>query len=212
MPESILSTLFSQPKFVATNENTGLTMWSKLGIVDVEVASSSGNTDKPLSNQQISDNGTYQSILSQDIQTVKIMQPDRLRVTALCADISTLENVISTFLDNTVTIAINTKSIITSYLALCDVDIEQTGEMISASRVVMTFEQAQPPVNSGYAPEQSADASVYGISIQSPPSVVPLATLVKAVQSAAFIPKVPGGDAVLDSLGAPFILDSGRVS
>jgi hypothetical protein len=212
MPQSILSTLTSKPKFVATNENTGATIWSKLGIVDVEVSSSSANTEMPISNQQVSDTETYQTILEQDIQAIKIIEPSRLRVTALCADISTLENVIATFMDTTVTISINTKSIITSYLVLSHLDVEQTGEMISASRVIMVFEQAQPPANSGYAPEQAADSSVYGVSIQTPPTVVPLATLVQAVKSAAYIPTVPANGALIDNLGGSFILDSSRLS
>jgi hypothetical protein len=212
MAQAILSTLTSKPQFIATNENTGTTIWGKLGIVDVEVSSDSANTDMPISNQQVSDGATYQSILAADLQSVKIMQPSRLRVTALCSDISTQENVISTFLDNTVTISINTKSIITSYLVLSDVDIEQSGEMLSAARIVMVFEQAQAPANSGYAPEQSADSSVYGVSVQTPPTVVPLATLVQAVKNAAFIPQVPANGAVLGSIGEPFILDSSRIS
>lgn len=212
MAQSILSTLTSKPQFVATNENIGVAIWGNLGIVDVELASASANTDMPLSNQQVSDNQTYQSILAQDIQSIKIIQPSRLRVTALCSDISTLENVIATFMDTTVTISINTKSIITSYLVLSDLDVEQTGEMISASRLTMIFEQAQAPANSGYAPEQAADSSVYGVSIQTPPVVVPLATLVQAVHSAAYIPPVPAGGVLIDSLGNPFILDSSRLS
>jgi hypothetical protein len=212
MTQSILSTLFSSPQFIATNENTSAVLWSKLGIVDVEISSDSANTDMPLSNQQVSDGKTYQSILAADIESVKIMQPSRLRVTALCSDISTQENIISTWEDVTVTISINTKSVITSYLVLTDVEIEQSGEMISASRIIMNFEQAQPPANSGYSPEQAADSSVYGVSIQTPSTVTPLATLVQAVKSAAFIPQVPASGAVLGSLGEPFILDSSRLS
>ena len=64
MAQSILSTLTSKPQFVATNENTGTTIWSQLGIVDVEVSSDSANTDMPISNQQVSDGATYQSILA----------------------------------------------------------------------------------------------------------------------------------------------------
>lgn len=212
MPQSILSSLLSKPQFNAINELTGTTVWAKLGIMDVEIGSSSENTEKPISNQQVSDKATYQSILTQDIQAAKIIQPDRLRVTALCDDISTLENVLATFSDTSATISINTKSIITSFLVLTEVDVEQTGDMLSASKVIMTFEQAQPPANSGYAPEQAADASVYGVSIQTPPSVVPLATLTKAVSAATFVSTPVVSGALIDADGGPFILDSSRLA
>jgi hypothetical protein len=221
MPQTILASLTSKPQFVATNENTGTQVWSLLGIVDVEVDSSSANSDAPVSSSQVSSSTNaatdasatqYQSVLSVDIQTTKIIQPSRLRVTALCSDLSTLENVISTFTDDTVTISINTKSIITSYLVLSDVEIEQTGEMISASKVIMTFEQAQPPQNSGFAPAQAADSSVYGVSLQNPPSVTPLSTLTKAVSSAAAVPIEYVSGALIDQAGGPFILDSSMLA
>lgn len=212
MPASLLSTLLGKPQFTATNENTNTTIWSKLAIVDVEIGSYSANSEYPISNQQVSDSKTYQSVLSEDIQSVKIIQPSRLRVTALCNDLSTVENVISTFMDDTVTISINTKSIITSYLVLSDVEIEQTGEMISASKIILIFEQAQPPAHSGFAPEQAADSSVYGVSLQNPPSVVPLATLAKAVSSAAYVPAINVSGALIDSNGGPFIFDLSKLS
>lgn len=213
MPASILSALTSNPGFNATNELTGNVVWTDLGVIDVEIHSSSANTDMPMSNQQENQSGgTYTSILTADIEAIKIIQPSGLRVTALCANISTLENIIATFLDETSTISINTKSIITSFLVMTELDIEQTAEMISASKIVMTFEQAQPPANSGYAPEQAGDSSVYGVSIQTPPSITPLATLAKAVGAASFIPTTFVAGSLIDSNGGPFILDSSKLS
>lgn len=212
MAQSILSSLLAKPVFVAKNEAYDFAIWSDLGIVDVEITSSSDNTESPISNQQVADSGTYESIQAQDVQTTKIIEPSRLRVTALCANISTIESIISTFLDTTATISISTKSIITNYLVLTEVDVEQTGDMISASKVLMTFEQAQAPANSGYAPEQAADASVYGVSIQSPPTVVPLATLTKAVMSAINPPSDVTSGALIDQAGGPFILDSSKLA
>ena len=212
MANSILSTLLQKPQFKAVNEKSGSALWSDLAIVAVEIDNSSDNTEKPISNQTIVDNQTVQLIQEQDIQSIRIILPSRLKVTALCSNISTVENVISTFLDDTVTISVTTKSIITSYLVLTDVEIEQSAEMISASKITLIFEQAQPPASSGYAPEQSADSSVYGVSIQNPPTVVPLASLVKAVSSAAFVSTISVSGALIDQAGGPFILDSSRLA
>jgi hypothetical protein len=212
MPSSILASLLSQPLFTVTDDTTGATLWSDLGIVDVEVILSSENTDKPLSNQQVDDISTYQSILSTDIQSVKIIAPTKLRVTALCDDLSTVKSIIAYFDNTTATMSCSTKSVITRYLAMSEVDIEQSSEMISASKIVMVFEQAQPSQSTGYAPEQAADQSVYGVTLQSPPTVVPLATLTRAIATAtATIPPVVSG-ALIDALGGPFILDSSILS
>jgi hypothetical protein len=212
MPGSILSTVLGAPSFKVTDEATNAAIWTDLGIVDVEISNSSENTDQPLSNQQVDSSGTFQSIFSKDVASVKIISPSRLRVTSLCADLSTVKSIIAYFNNLTATMSINTKSIITRYLVLSECDIEQSGEMISAVRVVMVFEQAQPSESTGYAPAQAADQSVYGISIANPPSVVPLATLTKAIASAtsSIAPIVSG--ALIDSLGGPFILDSSKLS
>jgi hypothetical protein len=212
MPGTILSSIFGRPSMSITNEATQAALWTALGVVDVEIIIASENSDKPLSNQQISDEKAYQSILSADIGTVKIISPTRLRITALCADLSTIKSIISTFDDPTATMSINTKSVITRFLAMSEVDIEQNADMISASRVVMVFEQSQPVESSGFNPEQAADQSVYGISLATPPSVVPLATLTKAIASAtSVIPPIVSG-ALIDSLGGPFILDFSKLS
>lgn len=212
MTQSILSTLLGSPSFSVVDESTGVAIWTDLGIVDVEVILSSENTDQPLSNQQIADSGTYQSILAADVQSVKIISPSRLRVTALCSNLSTVKSIIAYFSNLTATMAISTKSIITRSLIMSETDIEQSAEMISAVRIVMVFEQAQPSESTGYAPQQDADQSVYGISLANPPSVVPLATLTKAIASAtsSVVPIVSG--ALIDSLGGPFILDSSKLS
>jgi hypothetical protein len=187
MTASILSTLLGKPTFTVTDEATGAVIWTDLGIVSVEVMLSSENTDQPLSNQQVDDISTWQDILAADIQSVKIISPDRLRVTALCSGLSTVKSIIAYFGNLSSTLSINTKSIITRYLVMSECDIEQSGEMISAVRIVMVFEQAQPSESTGYAPQQGADQSVYGVSIANPPSVVPLATLTKAIASATQI-------------------------
>jgi hypothetical protein len=212
MPSTILSTLLGQPLLTITDETTGNAIWTDLGIVDIEVSLSSENTNEPLSNQQISDSSTYESILAADVQSVKIISPSRLRITALCSDLSTVKGIIATFADTSATMSISTKSIVTRYLCMSEVDIDQTAEMISAVRIVMVFEQAQPTESTGFAPEQAADESVYGVTLTNPPSVVPLATLTKAIASAtSFIPTIASG-ALIDNLGGPFILDSSKLS
>lgn len=212
MTQSILSTLLGAPSFSVTDDSTGVKIWTDLGIVDVEIALSSENTDQPLSNQQINDVTTWQSILSADIASVKIISPDRVRVTALCADLSTVKSIIAYFNNLSATMSISSKSLITRSLVMSECDIEQGPEMISAVRIVMVFEQAQPSESTGFAPEQPADQSVYGVSITNPQTVVPLATLTKAVAAyTASLPPLLSG-VLVDGLGNPFTLNLSSLS
>lgn len=212
MASTILSTLFGKPIFSVQNEKTGRAIWTDLGIVDVEFMLSSENTDQPLSNQQVSNDSVYQSILSTDIQSVKIMSPTRIRVTALCSNLSTVKSIISYFDDSSNTMTVNSKSIITQSLAISEVDIEQSPEIISAVKIIIVFERAPTAQATKYSPAQAADQSVYGVTLQNPPSVVPLATLTKAISSASSAVTKSVSGALIDNIGGPFIMNSSKLS
>ncbi len=212
MADSILTTNFSRPQFTATNENLGsgpkAEIWRGLAVVDVEITPSAAVTDFPLVMDSPKDSSTTEQIQAKDLQAVKILQPSRLKVTALIGDISTLENIISTFKNNSVTVSVDTKSIITKDLVLTEVHVMQNADMLTASKVEMTFEQAQPPLGSGYLPQQSADASVYGTGVQAPPTVPALGSLAKSITVAlGRVPVVIFGP-LLNNVGGPFILNS----
>jgi hypothetical protein len=208
MADTILTAAFSRPQFQAKNEATNAVVWQGIAIVDVDIDSQAALTEMPMAIDGPKDSQTTSNILEEDIKVAKIIQPVKLRVTALIKDLSMLEGIITLFNDETVTMSVNTKSIITDHLVMTDLEITQTADMISASKVVMTFEQAQPPAGSGYLPEQAADASVYGFGIQSLPRTNFIGTLSKAVQDALTRPPAPLPPGVLiDSDGGPFILN-----
>ncbi len=212
MADSILTTHYNRPQFVATNENLGsdakAKLWEGLAVVDVEITPSAAVTDFPLVMDSPKDSNTTEQIQAADLQAVKIMQPSRLKVSALIANLSILENIISTFKNDAVTVSIDTKSIITKNLVLTEVHVTQSPDMLTASKVEMIFEQAQPPKGSGYVPEQAADATVYGVGIQDPQTVVPLASLTKTITVAlGRVPVVIFGP-LLNNVGGPFILNS----
>ncbi len=212
MADSILTTHYSRPQFIATNENLGsdakAEIWKGLAVVDVEISPSAAVTDFPLALDTNKDKQTTQEILAKDLEVVKIIQPTKLKVTTVIKELSILENIISTFKNETVTVSITTKSIITKNLVLTEVKVSQTAEMLSASRVEMVFEQAQAPMPSGYVPEQGADASIYGIGVQDPPTVPALGSLSKAINVAlGRVPVVIFGP-LLNNVGGPFILNS----
>lgn len=216
MADTILTAVFSRPQFIATNETLKQVVWKGMAVVDVDIDSSAAVTDMPLAIDGPKDAATTSAIQENDLKACKIIQPSRLQVNALISDLSIIENIITVFKDPTATMSITTKSIIADFLVMTALDIQQSHEMTSASRIAMTFEQAQPPLDSGFQPEQSADASMYGISVQQPPVVSPLGSLMNSVTDALKRPPVPLPPGVLiNNRGGPFILDSpsqGRLS
>jgi hypothetical protein len=210
--DSIFTTHYNRPQFLATNENLGsdarAVIWEGLAVVDVEVSPSAAVTDFPLVLDDPKDYVTTQEIQAKDLEAVRILQPTRIKVIALIKDISILDNIISTFKKDDVTVSINTKSILTKNLVLTEVSVSQSAEMVSASKVEMTFEQAQPPLGSGYVPEQAADASVYGIGTKDPEFVTPLASLTKVIKSSLGRVPVTIFGPLLNNKGGPFTLNS----
>jgi hypothetical protein len=181
MPQNIISSIISSitgsTKFSATNELTGIRCWTTLKIKDVEVDSASMNTSHPVSSEGGSDSSTYTSLISSDIAALKIIQPSKMKITAFCSDISSLEGVISVFKDTQATLSITTKGITASGMMVVDVDVEQTALMMSAMKVTIELEQAVAPASgSAFNPAQSTDSPNYGISIQTPPNAVASAT------------------------------------
>lgn len=185
MADSILSSLLSKPQFTVTNESDGRKMWSKLGIVDVEIDASAATTDYPISDQQINQDGVVSEFLRlADIKAIKVMQPSLVRVRAMCDDVSTLSSVIQAFNDTKLTLSISSKSVITKNLCLTDIEIDQSSDVISAAVLTILLEQAQPPSNSGFSPAQFGDLSVYGVSVLSL-ATSPISALTNTVKAAA---------------------------
>lgn len=171
MANSLLGTLLGSTPFKVKDEATDTILWSRLKVKKVEIGSDSSNADEPLSVQQTTDDSTYKALLIQDIATAKILRPSRIRVTAFADDITTIESVMAVFGDTTSTLLITSRALVADSMALIKFEIEQTPDMLSASKLVMEFEQVAVPSPSNYNPYQSADSEVYGVRVQSLPSL-----------------------------------------
>jgi hypothetical protein len=171
MPNNILSSLVSKSAALFVNEITNSPCWLGLSVKDVEINASALVTRNPLSTEQLSESSVYISLLALDIQSAKIIAPSRMRVTALVSDISNIDSILANFANTFLTMQVTSKGIISDSMAIVGVEIEQTPEMLSASRVVIEFYQTQPdpPLNL-YNPAQSGDESVSGLRIQAPPN------------------------------------------
>lgn len=217
MANSILSSVAGwvtgQTVFQAVNELTSATVWDKIGVVRVEIPSEAEATNQPLSNIQYKDDGTYFNLLDSDIQSIKIIRPARMRITALCGDLSTLESVIASQKDRTLTLTIYTKNVIANNLIVTDVSITQTPDRMSATEINIELEQGIAPGSASYSPAQSADASAYGFQVQSPQTATQTVSgLFSKVASKVTNVIKPIAGALIGSKGEPFVLDSSMLS
>lgn len=177
MADSLIQSAFGKTSFTVVNELNNLVCWKGLKVKDVEVDSASMNTSNPISVENATERSSLTSLLSADINTLKIIQPSRMRITCFCDSLSMIENIVDVFEDTQATLTVTTKGITANGLVIITVDISQTPEMISAAKVIIELEQTSPaPDTDLFFPANSSDESAYGVSVQTPPSVVTSAT------------------------------------
>ena len=174
---SIIGSILSSNNTAAgtsfVNENSGQPCWTTANVENVEIINESENATNPLSTQQVNESSVYQALLTADVQTAKIIRPTKVRVTMIASDISLIMNVMASFADTTQTIQITSKSIVGTGMAVSDVAIDMTPDMLSANRLVVMMEQVQLPETSGYNPAQAGDQSTINLGVQTLTSVGP---------------------------------------
>jgi hypothetical protein len=174
---SILGSILSSPNTPAAttfiNENSGQPCWTTANVESVEIVDESENSTNPLSTQQVNESSVYQALLTADVQTVKILRPSKVRINMIAGDISLIMNVMASFADTTQTIQVTSKSIVATAMAVSDVAIDMTPDMLSANRLVVMLEQVQQPETSSYNPAQAGDQSTVNLGVQTLTSVGP---------------------------------------
>lgn len=174
MATSILSLIgtsfFGAVAFSAKNEVTNRACWVGLKVKDAAIDSSASTTSNPIHTESDAEDSTVSDLRAEDISTIKIFNPSRIHLTAFADNLSDVDEVISTFMDQTITLTISTKGIMAKNMVVSSVDIIQSQDGISMTALSIELEQALPPtVQSSFNPAQSSDASAYGVSIQNPP-------------------------------------------
>lgn len=172
MANSILSAVLPSSAFRVYNERNNTQVWKSLAVSRVQIDVASANAKNPLSNVQRSQTGTYQLLMKQDVEASKIIRPTRMLITGFIPDISTVENVIASWLSRQTTFTIMSRGVIGDNMAVINVEFEQSPEMLSAQKVTIEVEQAAVATFNKFDPAQPADQSTYGIRIQTPSSVL----------------------------------------
>lgn len=171
MAANLITSLLGTRAFSVLQESTGYPAFTDLNIAKVEIDSGSLVTDHPMSTQPVTDEFSYQTLLDSDLQTGKVLRPMFMRVTAFCNNLSTIEALILAHKIPTYTFSITTKEIIADKMTLLNFDVEHSDEVLSASKLVIEWQQVEPYAPSTYDPAQPVNDSVYGMRIQQPKSL-----------------------------------------
>jgi hypothetical protein len=169
---SILDFVNGQAGLSVINDFTGSTVWTNAKCASLEIDSESANTDHPTAAIVLSEPVTFNNLSEDNIITLKIIKPSRVRMILMCPDLSTVEHILTNFNDTTFTCSITTKSVIISSMCPTEVSIDQVPDILSATKLTILLEQAVMPVSPIFLPLQGGDASTYGEHIQAPTSLL----------------------------------------
>lgn len=172
MASSILKAILGEVSFKVVSDRTGFTYWKDLKVLNVDVLLSSLVVDQPLATTDIAsqDESTFVNLLDVDTNNGKIIQPTKLRVKCLCANLSTVEDLMYAFNDVAATFTITSRSIIADEMIMVDMQIVQSDERLSAVEITIEWEQAGRRSYDSFDPFDPANDSTYGIRVQSLPS------------------------------------------
>ncbi|HCF0934277.1 TPA: hypothetical protein NH725_004773 [Pseudomonas aeruginosa] len=164
---SFLKAILNTPTLTIRDDVTKLPVWKSLQVKKVEIYSPASVVSKPLATKDQTEAQVYTEALDVDVKNGKIIQPVRLRINAICPDLSTVESIMNAFNDNTSTFAITSKSILADKMAIMTLDVDQSPDMLNAAEINMEFEQVEPPVLNEFDPAFPQDRPTYGVQIQS---------------------------------------------
>jgi hypothetical protein len=165
---SIIDSISGQSGLSIINDETGQSVWQTAKCVSLEIGSESANTDQPAAPIALSDPNTFNYLSADNIKALKIIKPSRVRIIFICPDLSSIEHILDNFNDTRFTCSITTKAVIISSMCPTEITVDQNPQMLSATRLTMSLEQASLPQALTYFPFQNADISTYGEQIQTP--------------------------------------------
>ena len=172
MANSIITQLFRPSSLTITDESAGAAVWDQLKVMSVEITSTADIAKQPLSTKDLTESNVYQSILDVDVNNGKIINPVNLTIIAFVADVSTIEDIELKYADVTSSFTITSKEIISTSMALLSVEINQSQENTSSSRVTLIFSQSEAQILNSFSPLNPSDQKTYGIRVQSLPDTL----------------------------------------
>lgn len=143
----------------------GFRQWDQLKVDSIEISVDSAMADIPFSTSNLTTEMQVTNSLMADLRSGKIIRPSKIKAKLICSDISTILGIISVFEDVTSTLDITSKEIMSYNMAMTDIELRQSPDKLSATDLMITFDQV--PIRSGdnINPSQDGDRPSVGISV-----------------------------------------------
>lgn len=172
MANNILSSLFAASPLKIINDLDKYQYWGSIAVKGVDVMLDSSVTDNPISNKSFTEESLYTDLLDVDTRNGKIIRPVRLKISCISDEQGIIESMMGAYANNTSTFTVTSKSIIAESMMVTNLTLTQSSEMISATDIVIEFEQSEPPITDEFDPANPSNRSNFGVRIQAPPSVL----------------------------------------
>lgn len=157
MADNILSSLLSAPAISFVNEKLpGVNVWQNLNVVSNEISERSSNTDFPLEKE---------SSLA-DLKSAKILEPTKVKISALCDDATTLTSILNVLYALDSTMMVKSKGVLVNNLVITELELEYSPEMLNVAKVGIDMEQAFYLSLLTYSPSQGPDFSMITKGLQ----------------------------------------------
>lgn len=173
MANELINALLTNPGLIIKDEKTGLRRWPDLNIISAVIGVSAESTDLPQAANGATNLSLTLDALSRDMAAGKIIHPSTIVVKAIVESPTTVASIITVWQDVQHSLSINSRSIVSTGMAIVSMEIDQTPEATSAIYLNINFQQAIPENNkAGFDPKNEGDESSYGIHVQSEPGIL----------------------------------------
>jgi hypothetical protein len=153
------------------NEATGASVWAKMNIISVEFPTEAVISEQPLTTGADGtgkkESAAVTGALKKDLPATKIIRPVRAIVVGIVEDISTLDSILSTFVNVPVTIAVSSRGVLAISMVMMKVEVTQEPEILSAMKVTIEFERSGSQISQGAAAKAASDAPKSTSGVQS---------------------------------------------
>ena len=153
------------------DDATGVRKWPKLNVLTVAITATASTSDNPMAATPAQAIASYESDIINNMQSVKVIMPSAMTITALINDTSTAESIVSAWASQEDTFSITSRSIISNAMALVNVVFKQSNTNTSSVAAELYFEQTAESQLFKFDPKQPADSSQIGIATKAPQSL-----------------------------------------
>lgn len=162
---SISQSVLGVKQVKITDEDFNLEVLGNLKYAQVSVDSDSISSDMPMQTEDLTEEVTYIDLAEVDLKNTRVIRPVKIRIVAYTDQLADVEKMELALYSVTSTYSISARKIMAEQMVFVSAVIDQSPEMTNAVKITMDFEQAGRPITSDYNPENSANNSSSGFTV-----------------------------------------------